>query len=109
MTTNKPAPRKRVAATTPPADDVRQTQIDRLVARAVQIKDALEANKPLYDELDEITVQLAALQFSQAPVGAKVVTLVDNFAAKNTVFRPCGVKRFELKVTEPANGNGHKK
>ncbi len=28
----------------------------------------------------------------------QVVTLIDNFAVKNKVFKPCGVSRFDLKV-----------
>ena len=29
--------------------------------------------------------------------GGRQATLIDNFQDRNTVFRPCGVRRFELK------------
>ena len=71
-----------------------------IISRIAAIKAQLEAIKPLYEELDTLTVQLA----DSVPAGTSfilgddTVTLVDNFAEKNTVFRPTGVKRFEVQI-----------
>lgn len=73
-----------------------------LLKRAVEIMEWLDSVKPLYDELDRTVMALKAEKFKSSEVtynGAKVVmALVDNFAEKNTAFKACGVKRFELKV-----------
>jgi hypothetical protein len=68
------------------------------LARAAAIKAQLESMKPLYDELDAIVVRVSKHIQKVHNVGNTVFTIVDNFEAKNTVFRPCGVKRFELLV-----------
>lgn len=76
-------------------------QVKSIVAKIAVLKDEIEAVKPKYDELDELVTQLKA----QVPVGVQLflednrsVELVDNFAEKNTVFRPHGVKRFEVSI-----------
>lgn len=79
--------------------------LQALLARAVQIKAQLEAVKPLYDELEQVTLSivnahLAAGAEATVPTG-HVVQVVDNFAGANTVFRPAAVKRFELKIMTP--------
>ena len=91
--------------------------------RLIQIKAVLDANKPLYDELDRLTLDLKdtmgvgsfnvnldaskeAMYMHNNEVKFlapnQVITIVDNFSEKNTVFRPAGVKRFEasLETTE---------
>lgn len=70
------------------------------LARAVEIKAQLESVKPLYEELDAVTMRASeALRLSKTvDVNGVKVTLIDNFESKNTVFRPVGVKRFELSV-----------
>jgi hypothetical protein len=78
--------------------------IQTLLTRADAIMTVLENDKPLYEELDNITLQLKALGFEQGAIGTRLLALVDNFAEKNTAFRPCGVKRFELKTLKPPKG-----
>lgn len=77
-------------------------QIRALAVRLTQIEDILEGCKPLYEEKDTITLQLNALVGTGPDksifVGDKVITVIDNFADKNTVFRPAAVKRIEAKV-----------
>ena len=72
-----------------------------LLERAAGIKKTLDSVKPLYDELDAITLRIAT-EFPMAQEielnSGDIVKLVDNFAATNTVFRPLGIKRFELKI-----------
>lgn len=90
-------------------------QLRTKAVRLVQLKAALEANKPLYEELDRLTLELKdAMGTTAFPVTLteqesmylhngeakfiaqnQVITINDNFAEKNTVFRPAGVKRFE--------------
>lgn len=68
--------------------------VSGLVKRAQEIQAQLDTVKPLYSELDEITQALVAVRTGLAKYG---VTVVDNFEAKNTVFKATGVKRFELR------------
>ncbi len=70
-----------------------------------EIKGKLEANKPLYDELDQLTVELS----KEAEPGTvfntddhHFVTLTDNFAEKNSVWRPACVKRYEVERLDEA-------
>lgn len=100
-------------------------QVRANVVRVIQLKAALDANKPLYEELDRLTLELKGVMGVGAiPVRLteqetmymhnnevkflapeQVVSIVDNFAEKNTVFRPAGVKRFEasLETTQEYN------
>lgn len=68
---------------------------DTTLARIAELLTALEAIKPLYEELDALVVEyVAAHGTGPTPAGIEVV---DNFADRNTVFRVAGVKRFEAK------------
>lgn len=69
-----------------------KSKIKKLAERAKQILDELEEVKELYAELDAITMELKNSNTSKHGI-----EVVDNFANKNTVFRPAAVKRFELK------------
>ena len=75
--------------------------ISRKLFRIMYLKQKLESVKPLYEEIDRLTMELvSAKKLPKALVLGKdyvAVELVDNFAEKNTVFRPAGVKRFEIK------------
>lgn len=68
------------------------------IKRAIKIIELLDQIKPLYKELDEITMGLVQENFTSARVKGKTVTLADNFADKNSVFKAVAIKRFELKV-----------
>ena len=86
--------------------------------RLIQLKGILEANKPLYAELDRLTLELKDVM-GTTPFAVnlteketmymhndevkflapnQIVTVNDNFAINNTVFRPAGVKRFEASL-----------
>lgn len=75
--------------------------ISELVNRIAEIKDSLEMAKPLYEELDELVLELhdelveEGLGNTLKTEDGRFVELVDNFAEKNTVFRPAVVRRFE--------------
>jgi hypothetical protein len=77
------------------------SRINEIVNRIAQIKDQLEAVKPLYEELDALTVEFTQCgyfgnkKFATDEATPRFVSIVDNFSEKNTVFRPAGVKRFE--------------
>lgn len=73
-------------------------QTKEILARVIEIQRELDIRKALYDELDMLTEQLVAEGFQAGGIDGSIITMVDNFADKNTVFRPAGVKRFELKV-----------
>lgn len=67
-------------------------KVTELATEAQNILSALEDVKALYSRLDEITMQLKGQDLS-----CLGLVVVDNFAEKNVVFRPAGVRRFELK------------
>jgi len=68
--------------------------------------EAKEAGKTAYDEADqalqEISQELAPgdkIQlFDEAGKPAGEAELVDQFAKKSIVWKPCGVRRFDLKM-----------
>ena len=69
-----------------------------LAREAIKIIETLNSVKPLYKQLDELTMQLC--QAKEEDLQEYGLVLQDNFKEKNTVFRPTGVKRFELKLVE---------
>lgn len=73
---------------------VNKKQIEQLAKRAAQVLAQLDEMKPLYNELDKLTEQLVKLN-GVGCIGDLV--LIDNFSAKNTVFKTTSVKRYELK------------
>ena len=75
-----------------------KTQTNKLLTRAAQIIAELDERNALYKELDSIVQTLRAESFESAVLDGTQFRLRDNFAEKNTVFRPAGVKRFELEV-----------
>ncbi len=72
-----------------------------ITTRIAQIKDQLEAQKPLYEELDNLTLELheilgdGGFKYPTNEEIPRFVSVIDNFSEKNTVFRPASVKRFE--------------
>lgn len=68
--------------------------IRKLVERAHAISMQLDEVKPLYNELDQITLALAQVQ-DQLPEHG--VTMVDNFSDRNSNFKVASFRRFELK------------
>lgn len=73
-----------------------QTKV--ILARVLELQRELDVRKDLYTELDLLTMQLQAEGFKDAEFDGLLISLVDNFLASNTCFRPAGVKRFEIKV-----------
>jgi hypothetical protein len=71
-----------------------QTDYIGLILKARKLLKQLEAVKPLYKELDAITEVLQSLGFSDA----HGIAMVDNFAAKNVVWKSSAMRRFELKI-----------
>jgi hypothetical protein len=76
-------------------------EVQKIVNRLAEIKDMLEAQKPLYQELDDLILELNEM----ADVGetlktndARFVTLIDNFSEKNTCFKVAGVRRFDVEL-----------
>lgn len=68
--------------------------VKKLVKRARAISAQLDEVKPLYNELDQITLALAMVKDKLPKHG---VTMVDNFSAKNTQFKVASFRRFELR------------
>jgi hypothetical protein len=90
---------------------LRRAQASVYAKEIIRIKTLLDANKPLYDQLEKLTLSLRDILDSDevllaeeqvvltpgGPVFAapQYVRVNDNFSEKNTVFRPAAVKRFE--------------
>lgn len=72
-------------------------EVTKLAVEAENILAALTEYKALYARLDEITNLLMDEDLSDTKFA-----MVDNFAEKNVVFRPAGVRRFELKLKKAA-------
>jgi hypothetical protein len=70
-------------------------KIEKLAKEAIEVMAQLEAAKPLYQRLDELT--LALVEAKSKELRAYGLVVVDNFAEKNAVFRPACVRRFEVK------------
>lgn len=68
------------------------------LARVLELQRELDVRKELYAELDRLTLELQAEGFVSEELDGLILELVDNFKSGNTVFRPAGVKRYELKV-----------
>lgn len=100
MAADKPlTPAPVLAEVTPTAITFTRNPVE-IAGRIVAIKAQLELQKPLYEELDNLTLELKAIVGVDAEVMANgsFVTVVDNFAEKNTVFRPAGVKHFDVSL-----------
>jgi hypothetical protein len=68
-------------------------RINSLIKRATELVEQIEAVKPMYKELDELTDRLFSLGF----VSGNGLSLVDNFESKNTAWKASAFRRFELK------------
>src|SRR5271167_4313980 len=69
-----------------------------LVQRAAEILDSLAIVKPLYRELDDITLALIGMDIFSIVYGDIQLTVVDNFSEKNTCFRVGRFKRFDVEI-----------
>ncbi len=70
----------------------------KMIERVVEITAQLAEVKPLYKELDELTITLKDTKKDSFQTKDYSLVLVDNFAGKNTNYRVAAVKRFELKI-----------
>lgn len=77
---------------------MKKTEIKKLVERAEEISLMLEAAKPLYKELDAITMALVGEGITSYNENGLQMLIVDNFVKQNTCFKVAGVKRFEMKL-----------
>ena len=90
-----------------------ESEAVRIASGIAKIKAMIDTVKPLYNLVDELTLQLKEIvgvngeveipeqvfMFNEKAMftAAQKITVVDNFESKNTVFRPVGVKRYEVK------------
>lgn len=72
--------------------NTKDLSIGDLLKELEKIQKKLEANKKNYERVEQIVMTLKNQDLSN--FGYEVV---DNFKEKNVVFRPAGVRRFELK------------
>jgi hypothetical protein len=72
--------------------------IEDLAKQALATLERIEKLKAEYNELERLTEQAVQLsKTDKAQLQKLGLIVVDNFAAKNSVFRTTSVKRFELK------------
>lgn len=71
---------------------------------------SLEAGKAAYKQADELLQKLldegAVVGTPIELTGGRTATLVDQFAGKNKVWKPCGVDRFKLEVAQATTAEG---
>ena len=76
--------------------------VANIVDEIVSIKQVLDKNKDLYERLDELTLELldAGVQVDQtlSTKSQAFLTVVDNFADQNTIYRALPAKRFDIKL-----------
>lgn len=92
-TTAKAAPRK----SSPRKLSVAQQR--RLVEKFLEEKDGGKEAYARADKLLEQIIAGVAVGTLIELAGGRTAELVDNFAEKNKVFKPCGVSRFDVKVS----------
>jgi hypothetical protein len=80
-------------------------QVADIVDEIVRIKNTLDSHKALYERLDDLTLELldAGVQVDQtlSTKSQAFLTVVDNFADQNTIYRALPAKRFDIKLETP--------
>jgi len=84
-------------------------QIEEKLEKLIELTEALEARKALYDELDKVTLELREAGFHHAILHGKEITLRDNFSEKNVQWRMAAVRRFEAIVKDVKEAGAGKK
>jgi hypothetical protein len=69
---------------------------NKLLEEALKIRVRLEKDKLLYRRLDDITQLLSSGKKRTYLFEGYRISVIDNFAEKNTVFRATAIRRFEL-------------
>lgn len=89
---SRPVSKRLSVKTTPKV--LKPKDVARMASQANALITAIHEVKPLYDELDEITLALVGQDLSKYGL-----IMVDNFASENKRFKGTFVSRFELKRT----------
>lgn len=77
-----------------------------LAALAAGILRARDAGKEAYGRADELLIALLThCQVGDAIAipGGQVAVIVDNFSKGNKAWKPCGINRFDLKVSRASD------
>jgi hypothetical protein len=78
----------------------------RIARKMLKLLAAKDAGKQAYAEADKLLDELAnevALDLAvKLDDSGRVAKLVDQFAVKTIVWKPCGVRRFDVKVEQGA-------
>jgi len=80
-----------------------EADMQSLADKISAVKDKLESAKALYAELDTLIIELSSCAKHGRVLKTsdkRFIMLLDNFAEKNTVFRPTGVKRFDVELMD---------
>lgn len=88
---------------------------EELLERARDLQERIASVKPLYAEHEAVVLELVRRGWRESALANSIeARLVDNFVdaksglPRNTVFRPAGVKRFELDFTDPLSARRKK-
>tara|TARA_R100000656_G_scaffold124922_2_gene104392 strand:+ start:1315 stop:1581 length:267 start_codon:yes stop_codon:yes gene_type:complete len=71
-------------------------KIERLAKRAKKITEKLEASKILYKEKEAVVAEILEMGVKEFETHDFKMEVVDQFAGKNTKFKPAAFNRFEL-------------
>ena len=81
-------------------------KIERLIKRAKKLHDKLEANRLLYKEKEAVVGEILELGVKEFEMENFKMEVVDQFAGKNTKFKPAAFNRFELAFSAMEEKNG---
>ncbi len=77
-----------------------RSRVNKLLDRVLEIQKELDKAKPLYREMDELVTQLSKKRKKSFTYRDRVISVVDNYAKKNTVFKTVGIRRFDISITD---------
>lgn len=73
--------------------------VEQKLARLYLLQEKAQRAKAVYEQIDQLVVELSTEKLPESVVvkgKPRPVVLVDNYSGRNTVFRACGIKRFEI-------------
>lgn len=84
-------------------------ELSAVLLRLRDLQAQLDSVKPLYSEIDLLTLELARVGFTSTTLtDGTHVELIDNFIdskglPKLTAWKSCGIKRYEIDFTDQAS------
>jgi hypothetical protein len=71
---------------------------NKLIRKALRLQVKLEAVRPLYTQMDQVTEALVNNNITEGTVGRYRIFITDNFRQKNTAWKSSAFRRYEVKI-----------